>query len=63
MKRSHLATLLPLTVILACAEGAGPTGTEPDLLPAGEPAAIIDPGGEKLGWGSNRCRPAAPIWP
>ena len=44
MKRFHLATLLPLTVILACAEGAGSTGTEPDLLPAGEPAAIIDPG-------------------
>jgi hypothetical protein len=37
MKWSCLAGLLPLTVVLACTENAAPTGSEPDLLPAGEP--------------------------
>jgi N-acetylneuraminic acid mutarotase len=43
MKWHYLVGLLPLAASVACAEGAGPTGSEPEVLPAGEPAAIITP--------------------
>jgi N-acetylneuraminic acid mutarotase len=44
MKWHYLAgLLLPVAAAVACAEGAGPTGSEPEITSAGEPAAIITP--------------------
>jgi N-acetylneuraminic acid mutarotase len=41
MKWHYLAGLLPLAAAVACVEGAGPTGSEPEILSIGEPAANI----------------------
>ena len=41
MKWHYLAVLLPLTAAVACVEGADPTGSDPEVLSPGEPAAVI----------------------